>query len=77
MAQLHFYVPDEFAEKVRQEAQAAGMSVSRYLADLVKREIALDWPEKFFEEVVGGWMGEPLERPVQGDYEQRDMLNLH
>ena len=77
MAQLHFYVPNELAEKVRREAQAAGMSVSRYLANLVKREIALDWPEGFFEEVVGGWLGEPLHRPVQDDFEQREMLNLH
>jgi hypothetical protein len=77
MAQLHFYVPKELAEKIRQEARATGVSVSRYLANLVKREIALDWPEGFFEEVVGGWLGEPLQRPVQDDFEQREMLNLH
>ena len=34
MPQLHFYVPDEVAEKIRQEAQAANMSVSRYLLAL-------------------------------------------
>ncbi|MBD2214707.1 hypothetical protein H6G27_33390 [Nostoc linckia FACHB-104] len=28
----------------------------------------------FFEEVIGGWVGEPLERPEQGDYEIREQL---
>jgi hypothetical protein len=75
MPQLHFYVPDELAEKIRQEAQAADMSVSRYLANLVKREVASEWPEGFFEEVVGGWIGEPLQRPLQGEFEHREVLN--
>ena len=35
MPQLHFYVPDEVADRIRQEAQAAQKSVSRYVADLV------------------------------------------
>lgn len=30
-----------------------------------------EWPAGFFEEVIGGWHGEPLERPEQGEYEQR------
>lgn len=29
------------------------------------------WPDKFFEEVVGGWNGD-LERPDQGNYEIRE-----
>jgi hypothetical protein len=28
-----------------------------------------EWPEGFFERVVGGWQGEPLERPDQGRFE--------
>jgi hypothetical protein len=47
----------ELAERIQQEAKAAVMSVSRYLANLVKREIVTDWPEGYFEEVVGGWRG--------------------
>ncbi|MFN2160476.1 MAG: hypothetical protein ACK2UR_19435 [Candidatus Promineifilaceae bacterium] len=74
MPQMHFYVPKEIAEQIFREAQASQKSVSSYLADLVKREMAPDWPAYFFEEVVGGWQGEPLQRPPQGEYEQRDAL---
>jgi len=32
------------------------------------------WMPGFFEEVIGGWVGEPLERPEQGDFEIREQL---
>ena len=32
------------------------------------------WMPGFFEEVIGGWVGEPLERPDQGEYETRETL---
>lgn len=32
------------------------------------------WMPGFFEEVIGGWVGEPLERPEQGEYETREQL---
>jgi plasmid stability protein len=31
----------------------------------------LGWSPGFFEEVIGGWQGEPLTRGEQGKYEQR------
>lgn len=37
---------------------------------LKKRE----WQPGFFEEVIGGWEGEPLVREEQGDYEDREQL---
>ena len=75
MPQLHFYVPKELAERIHQEAHAAKKSVSRYLAELVKREMAPHWPEGFFDEVVGGWQGDSLQRPPQGEFEQRAALD--
>jgi hypothetical protein len=72
--QLHFYVTDDLADAVKRKADAAGLTVSRYLADLVQREVAGDWPEGFFDRVVGGWQGQPLERPAQGAFEQREDL---
>ena len=74
MPQLHLYVPDDVAETAKSRAKAAGKSLSSYLADLVVREVAGDWPEGFFEEVVGGWKGELLERPDQGEFEKREPL---
>ena len=74
MPQLHFYVPEETAEELRKRAEAKGISLSRYLASLVQTEVPSGWPERFFEDVVGGWKGEPLERPQQGKYEEREGL---
>jgi plasmid stability protein len=34
----------------------------------------LGWSPGFFEEVIGGWVGEPLVRAEQGDYEIREPL---
>ena len=74
MPQLHLYVPDEVAETAKTRAKAAGKSLSSYLADIVVSEVAGDWPEDFFEEVAGGWKGDPLERPKQGRAERRHPL---
>ena len=74
MPQLHLYIPDELAERIRREAESADMSVSRYLSRLIQREMAPEWPEGYFEDVAGGWRGEPLERPPQGTLEQREPL---
>lgn len=32
------------------------------------------WMPGFFEEVIGGWVGEPLAREPQGEYETREPL---
>lgn len=32
------------------------------------------WMPGFFEEVIGGWVGEPLVREPQGEYETREPL---
>lgn len=74
MVQLHLYVPDDVAKLAKSRAKAAGKSLSSYLADLVVRDVAGEWPESFFEEVVGGWKGAPLRRPKQGRVERRDRL---
>lgn len=74
MPQLHLYVPEPVAASIRQRAQAAGKSVSSYLAQLVTRDVQDAWPARFFEEVVGGWQGEPLQRPPQGHLETREQM---
>ena len=74
MPQLHLYVPDRVAGVVRERARARGMTVSGYLAELVTREVASDWPEGYFDQVVGGWEGGPLRRPAQGRFESREEL---
>ncbi len=74
MAQLHFYIPDAVADKIKLKADHAHLSVSKYLAELVKREVANQWPENYFEK-LGTWEGEPLQRSNQEAYEQRETLD--
>ena len=74
MPQLHLYVPEEIAAEVARQAESRGLSVSRYLAEIVRREVRVGWPEGYFEGVVGGWKGEPMTRPSQGELELRDEL---
>jgi hypothetical protein len=74
MPQLHLYVAEDVASLVRQRARARRMTVSGYLADLVRREVASGWPSGFFDDVVGGWAGRPLRRPRQGHFERREKL---
>jgi len=74
MAQIHCYIPDDLASRLSKVAAEKHLSVSRYLAMLVKKDISSGWPDGYFDQVFGGWEGEPLQRPAQGDYEQRDGL---
>lgn len=76
MAQLHLYLPEELAHEVRRRAASKNQSVSAYLAELVKGQITDHWPEGFFNKVVGGWVGEPLERPEDLDVETREELDV-
>lgn len=72
MPQLHLYVSEEVAAQLRAQAKARKMSLSKYLAEIVKRETQTGWPEGYFERVVGGWEGEALERPEPLELEERD-----
>ena len=76
MAQLHFYVPDEVEAQIRNKAKQAQLPLSRYLANLVKQEVGQpsQWPAGYFEQVFGQWQGETLERPLQGELEDRAEL---
>jgi hypothetical protein len=73
--QLHLYVPDDVGEAVRKRAEFLGLTTSRYLADLVMRDVGGGWPAGFFNEVIGGWVGAPLEREEQGSPEERDSFD--
>lgn len=74
MPQLHLYVPKDEAAQLRVRARAAGLSLSKYLASLVHRELHQGWPPGFFETYFGGWKGESLVREPQGESSPRDAL---
>jgi hypothetical protein len=70
--QLHLYVPEDVAEKLRRRAEQAGMSVSRYLAELAQRDAGgEEWPEGYFETVFGQVDHERLERPPLDPWRER------
>ena len=58
MPQLHFYVPEDIAARVQEKAKARNLSVSRYLADVIKRDVGEAWPEGYFDRVCGKWEDE-------------------
>ncbi len=73
MTQLHCYVPDNIADKFQHKAKQANLSTSKYLALLIKQDITEEWPDNYFD-LFGSWEGEPLERPEQGNLENRPEL---
>lgn len=43
-------------------------------SEFVTPQKAFGWQLRFFDEVIGGWVGEPLKREEQGSYEVREEL---
>ena len=73
MTRVQIELPDEVAVEVQRRAESRGLSVDRFVTELVEREVTHGWPSWFFKDVVGGWQGD-LERPEQLPFEVRDEL---
>ena len=58
MPQLHLYVPEAIAFRVRKKAKARNMTISRYLAEVIKQDVGERWPDGYFERICGRWEGE-------------------
>jgi len=71
MPQLHFYVPDDVAEQIKARAAHAKMPVSRYVADLVKRDVSQGWPEDYFERISGAAESAAIRYEPSGPPEER------
>jgi hypothetical protein len=63
MPQIHFSVDETTARQLADEAAARGVSLSRYVASLVTREVSSHWPEGYLTRVVGSCADAPLEEP--------------
>lgn len=66
MPQLHFYVPDDVAKMIKRRAAQANQPVSRYVAELVKRDAGQGWPEGYFESLSRGAGGAALTHEPPG-----------
>lgn len=71
MPQLHFYVPDDVAAQIKRRAAKAHQPVSRYLAELVKRDIGQGWPEGYFESISAKGGVAPIPYEPSGPPEER------
>ena len=76
MSELNFYVPDEIEVQIHLKAKQANLPLSKYLAQLVKRETGAQnqWPAGYFD-LFGAWAGEPLTRPAALSLENRGSFN--
>ena len=76
MSQLHFYVPDEVETQIRIKAKQANLPLSKYLAEIVKRETGAQnqWPAGYFD-LFDAWAGEPQAKPSELELEVRASLN--
>lgn len=69
--QLHFYVPDDIAEQIKARAALAKQPVSRYVAELVKRDVGQGWPEDYFKRIAGSANDAPIGHEPAGLPEER------
>ncbi len=73
MSQIHCSVDADVESELRVRARAKGLPLSKYVADVLTKEVRRGWPPGWFERVPGSWVG-PLERPPQGEFEKREPL---
>ena len=65
MPQLHFSVDSETASRLSQAAANQNVSLSHYLARMVKREVGGAWPDAYLDGVVGSCRDDPLIEPAE------------
>ena len=58
MARLILYIPDELAARLGAEARQANLSLSRYIVGQLTKRRNNAWPEGYFENVCGSWVGD-------------------
>jgi hypothetical protein len=54
MGQLTLYLDNETEERLKAAAKAAGISQSRWVADLIRDKTATEWPDSLVK-LIGTW----------------------
>ena len=80
MTQLAIYIEDKLSEKLEKVVKASGKSKSKWIADVIKKELDDQWPENFFN-LAGSWKDnkDPDEiiqeiRDGSGTFEKREEI---
>ncbi|OGQ89893.1 MAG: CopG family transcriptional regulator [Deltaproteobacteria bacterium RIFOXYA12_FULL_58_15] len=66
MAQVTLYLDEATAAKMRLAAKDAGLSMSRWLGEVIERETAEHWP-KAVRELAGQWPDFPTAEELRQD----------
>lgn len=66
MAQVTIYLDEETARRLDEAAKAAGLSRSRWIADLVRSRTADRWPESVAR-LAGAWSDLPDAEALRED----------
>lgn len=64
MAQVTLYLDSETENRMKEAARAAGVSLSRWLADLIREKTANEWPPAV-EALAGAWADIPLAEEIR------------
>jgi hypothetical protein len=72
VGQVTLYLDDETEERMRRAAAEAGLSPSRWMAELIRQRTAirqpadLEWPESV-KRLAGAWLDFPTAEEIRGD----------
>jgi predicted transcriptional regulator len=58
MGQVTIYLDDEAETRVQEAAEANGVAVSRWVAELIREKTAAEWPESV-RQLAGAWWDFP------------------
>lgn len=61
MGQVTIYLDDESEKALKDAARAAGVPVSRWVADSIRKRARSEWPESVWQ-LAGTW-GDDVQRP--------------
>jgi len=64
MAQVTLYLDDETARRAKAAAEAAGLSQSRWLSELIREKTTREWPA-VVREAAGAWPDFPDTRKLR------------
>lgn len=73
MAQVTIYLDAETEQRMKEAAKAAGLSYSKWVAQIIMDRTRTEWPRSVAE-LVGAWADSDLERPTHGEDVPREPI---
>lgn len=64
MGQVTLYLDSEAEARMKEAAKAAGVSLSRWLADLIREKTATEWPPSIAT-LAGAWSDLPTAEEIR------------